>query len=82
MDSTNKVFEEWEQVDCNTCQHYWDSSCDSVGAFKKPCNSYVATRRIDIPRRIELLDEQVKKLTWFDILIGVSFIIHVVMHLG
>lgn len=82
MDSTNKVFEEWEQVDCNTCQHYWDSSCDSVGAFKKPCNSYVATRRIDIPRRIENLDKEVRNLYWCYGLFALAFVIHVVMHIG
>lgn len=82
MTSDNKIFEEWEEVDCNTCQHYWDSSCDTVGAFRKPCNSYIATRRIDIPRRIELLDNQVMVLNWCAIILGIAAIVNLVMHLG
>ena len=62
--SEEKRFQDWNDVDCNECQHYWDSSCD--GASKGStvaCNSYLATRSIVIPAKIQVLEQRVKTLT-------------------
>lgn len=54
-----KRFDEWT-VDCNNCQHYWESTCDGVSEGKKrPCNSYLATRSVSIPGQIESLKSDV-----------------------
>lgn len=63
MGDTPKRFEDWEQVDCNECARYWDSSCDGVSKdSKRPCNSYLATRSIVIPARLTDLEKRVSKL--------------------
>ena len=65
MEKASKRFEEWEEVDCNDCSNYWDSSCD--GATKGSrigCNSYLATRSIVIPERLNSLEKRVRYLEW------------------
>ena len=58
-----KRFEDWEQVDCNECARYWDSSCDGVSKdTKKPCNSYLATRSVVIPAKIKKLEDEVASI--------------------
>lgn len=55
-----KRFEDWEQVDCNGCGRYWDSSCDGASKdTKKPCNSYLATRSVVIPAKINELQTEI-----------------------
>lgn len=58
----SKVFDDYE-VECNECEHYWDSSCDGVPIDKKRnCTSFKATRTIDIPMQIKTLDKRYDKL--------------------
>jgi hypothetical protein len=64
MKNDPKRFEDWEQVDCNECARYYDSSCDGVSkGSKKPCNSYLATRDVVIPERLKLLETRVRWLS-------------------
>lgn len=64
MSDTPKRFEDWEEVDCNDCSHYWDSSCDGVSKGSRVgCNSYLATRGVVIPEKINSLEKQVKTLS-------------------
>jgi hypothetical protein len=59
------VFSEWEDCDCNQCEHYWDSSCDGVGKDKrKLCGQFSATRSVIIPEQIKDLEKQVTILKW------------------
>ena len=63
MEKSNKRFEDWEQVDCNDCTHYWDSSCDGASKGSRiGCNSFLATRSVVIPERINSLDNRLKWL--------------------
>lgn len=63
MNDTPKRFEDWEHVDCNDCSHYWDSSCDGASKGSKVgCNSYLATRSVVIPERLNKLENDVKFL--------------------
>ena len=58
-----KRFEDWEEVDCNECGRYYDSSCDGVKkGSKKPCNSFLAKRDVVIPAQINSLEKRVKTL--------------------
>jgi hypothetical protein len=63
VSDTPKRFEDWEKVDCNECSHYWDSSCDGVSKGSKVgCTSYLATRTVVIPRKLNALEKRVKTL--------------------
>jgi hypothetical protein len=73
------VFSEWEECDCNQCEHYWDSSCDGVAKDKrKVCGQFSATRSVIIPEQIKDLYRLVKWVMWSEILIAVGVIIHVI----
>lgn len=73
MTDTPKRFENWEQVDCNECSHYWDSSCDGASKDSKlGCNSYLATRSVVLPARLNKLEARVKWLEVVNILLLIS----------
>ena len=59
-DNNSKIFEDWEEIDCNDCSHYWDNSCDGVKTTHKGskmlCNSFIATRSVIIPLKIKRLE--------------------------
>ena len=62
MDGNNKRFAEFEDVkDCNSCVNYWDDTCDGA-QFPKPCNSYKACRKDDIPGAIASLAARVDEI--------------------
>ena len=92
--SESKRFEEWEQVDCNECARYWDSSCDGVKGdvnsanSEKPstgstrlCNSFLPTRSVVIPAKIKSLEKRVDKLTVGNVFMAVALILHLIGHL-
>ena len=66
MSEEPKRFSEWVEVDCNECQRYWDNSCDgckdALKGSKTPCNSFLATRSVIIPKEIERLKQAVSDL--------------------
>ena len=65
MAKESKRFEDWEEVDCNDCSHYWDSSCDGASKGSRiGCNSFLATRSIVIPERLNSLEKRVEILKW------------------
>lgn len=74
--SEQKRFEDWVEVDCNECARYWDSSCDAVQGSQRPCNSFLATRSVVIPHKIESLQKGIKRLTVAVVLLAVSVILH------
>lgn len=60
-----KRFEDWEKVDCNECARYYDSSCDGVKkGSEKPCNSFLATRGLVIPAKLNSLEKRCRVLEW------------------
>lgn len=72
-----KRFENWEEVDCNDCACYWDSSCDGVKeGTKKPCNSFVASRKVSIPGKIADLKKRVEALSMCLLLTDIVLLIH------
>lgn len=74
-----KRFSEWEDCDCNQCEHYWDSSCDGVAKNnRKPCNQFVATRSVVIPMQIESLQRKIKWMAFAGILIALSNILTII----
>ena len=79
--SEPKRFEDWTHVDCNDCARYWDSSCDGVQAVHKPCNSFLASRKVKIPEQIKALEKRVERLRDYNILMGVVIVLHLFSHI-
>lgn len=80
-----KIFDEYE-VDCNTCECYWDSSCDGVkcskaGEESRKCTSYKAVRKIDVVERVLELESSIKSVDKNYWVIAILFMLHLVGHL-
>lgn len=72
-----KVFDDFPRVDCNDCQHYWTDACDGVPVgSQKPCTSFLATKRVDIPLQIEWLRKRLNGLNWAFIFVALAVLIH------
>jgi hypothetical protein len=77
-----KVFDDFPRVDCYDCQHYWRDTCDGVPVgSEKPCNSFVATRRVDLLAQIKSLRKRVDGLNWAFIFLAISILIHYLVSL-
>lgn len=76
-------FDEWDDLkDCNNCDNYWNDTCDGVPENqKRNCQSYVATRKVTIPKQIEKLQHNVNLLFQFNVAMGIIFIIHLISHI-
>lgn len=77
-----KRFDNWNEVDCNDCSHYWDSSCDAVSKGSKVgCNSYLATRSVVIPAKLNSLEKRFKWHLIASILVDIAFALHLLSHI-
>ena len=86
--NTSKRFEDWEEVDCNECVHWWDNSCDGVTprkmnekGSKMPCNSFLATRNVVIPLQIKSLQRANTRMRVCISLLIVADILHCLVHI-
>lgn len=77
--SESKIFENWTEVDCNDCSHYWNDSCSGVktsgNGSVKPCTAFLAARKVDIPEQIKRLRKAVRGLCGCVFLLGIAQII-------
>ena len=84
MADTQRIFDDFQCVDCNECARYWDNSCDGVknapNGSQKPCTSFLATRSVVIPAQLEALRKRLKWLNVSLILIEVTVILHLLSH--
>ena len=81
--SNPKIFEDWEEIDCNECARYWDSSCDGVGKdSKRHCTSYLATRSVVIPLQVKALRNHIRWLYGMIVLEGITIVTLGVIVLG
>lgn len=77
MADNPKIFGEWEKVDCNDCQHYWQDACDGVSeGSQKPCLGFKATREVVIPAKLKSLENRFKWLRISLILTDIALVIH------
>lgn len=76
-------FDEWDDLkDCNTCDNYWNDTCDGVPEEqKRNCQSYVATRKVVIPKQIEELQKDVGRVTKSTIILALAVLLHLVSHI-
>ena len=74
---SNVIFDNWDEVvDCNSCAHYYDNTCDGVEKGKtRNCTAYLATRDVVIPYEINRLKRNVKGLTVVCMLLAVGIIV-------
>ena len=81
QDEDKKIFDTYE-VHCEECQHYWDDSCEGtrVGSYK-PCTAFVATKRIDLPSRVQKLEKWLKHVLRSILLVDIVIIIHLLTHI-
>lgn len=65
MSDKSGRFDDWKDVvDCNDCHHYWTDTCDGVPPDKRRnCQSYVATRNSDIPKRLTKIEQECKGIS-------------------
>lgn len=83
MEKTSRRFEDWGIIDCNECTHYWDSSCDGVSKGSRVgCNSYLATRSVVIPERINALENRNRWLTLWCLMLSIFWILEMVVYHG
>lgn len=78
IENSHKIFDDYD-VDCNTCESYWDNQCDGVKVgTTRNCTSYKATRKIDVVSTISELKDKVKSLQVAGVIMGIAFILHMV----
>ncbi len=81
LEESKQIFDE-SYVDCNTCTHYWDDSCNGVpNATERPCTAYKATRQTDIPLQVEKLRMKLIQAHRSIVLINIILILHLLLHL-
>lgn len=62
MEKESKIFDNYE-VDCNTCESYWNSQCDGVKVNdRRNCTSYKATRNVDVVEEIANMKTTIERL--------------------
>lgn len=57
-------FEEWDEiVDCNSCKHYHDETCNGTPqGSQRLCKAFLATRRADLPQQIKSCQKGLESL--------------------
>lgn len=84
-DNKPKIFEDWEEVDCNECERYWLNQCDGAKTLgkgsKMPCTSFLATRNVVIPLQIKKLEKANKRTTVCIALLAIANIILCLSHI-
>lgn len=76
--NSRKIFDSYE-VECHDCQNYWLDKCDGVRLDSaRKCTSYIATRKVDLPHKIVVLDAKVKGLTISLVCLTLAFLLHIV----
>ncbi len=70
-------------ADCNECQHYWNDTCDGAKPHDtRPCTSFKATRKVDIPEQIKKLDNEVKVLKKCYVFLTFMYMLfHLILHI-
>lgn len=70
----HRRFDDWEDVKgCHECEHYYTNACDGFSAQEeRVCDAFKVVRGVDIPQRLERLEEAHRRLCVGLILQGVA----------
>ena len=76
-EKNKKRFEDWEDVDCNQCERYWDNSCDGapLKGSRRACTAFSATRSVIIPLQIKRLERRLEGLTAASAIMAAAIVI-------
>ena len=76
-EKNKKRFEDWEDVDCNQCERYWDNSCDGapLKGSRRVCTAFSATRSVIIPLQIKRLERRLEGLTAASAIMAAAIVI-------
>ena len=76
-EKNKKCFEDWEDVDCNQCERYWDNSCDGapLKGSRRVCTAFSATRSVIIPLQIKRLERRLEGLTAASAIMAAAIVI-------
>ena len=76
MSNDRKIFDDFPTVDCNECERYYTNECDgTLTGSTKPCNSFLATRSILIPKQIKSLQ---RRIDWLSVIVAVLCLIKII----
>ena len=79
MSNNRKIFDDFPTVDCNeceSCERWWLNQCDGVSVGStKPCNSFLATRSILIPKQLKSLQ---RRIDWLSVIVAVLCLIKII----
>jgi hypothetical protein len=73
-----RIFEEVE-VECNDCEAYWLNQCDGANHHATKCVSYIATKRVDIPVKIQTLERKVNSLNNYLLAFSIALIAEIII---
>ena len=77
-----KVFDDFPKVSCNDCDLYYTNQCDGVvKGSEKVCKAFIAVRGASIPKQIEQLQKDVKRLSLGIVLLSIALLIYYGQHL-
>lgn len=81
-----QIFDDFPKVDCNDCENYYTNACDgALQGSERQCKTFLATRNVNIPRRLSVLEKDVKAYSVHIILIYIllvlTFISNILTHL-
>jgi hypothetical protein len=58
-----QIFDDFPEVDCNACECYYTNQCDGTPTgSEKPCKTFKAVRRVDIPLQIKAAQDGLERL--------------------
>lgn len=80
----SRIFDDYSDVkECTTCEHWWTNACDgNIDGAARPCNGYLAIRKVTIPEDIEQLNRRVNRVqAWLSVVSGALLgLIGVIVH--
>lgn len=80
-----KIFEDFQEVDCNECERWWTNQCDGAKTHGKGsnlrCTSFLATRNVVIPEQIKSLQRENTRIIVCIILLAVGLLAHCLGHI-
>lgn len=78
-----KIFDGWEEVACDDCEHYWNSTCDSHSeSHRRLCSSFKMTRQASIPKQIKTLEKRLSVALRGIVVLGVLQLVVLIMLVG
>ena len=56
-----QIFDDFPKVDCNDCENYYTNACDgALQGSERHCKTFLATRGVNLPKRLSELEKDVK----------------------